>query len=212
MILTKHGGERIHRRTRMVVKDVLSLIRSGACVELGAAGGLEYLLFYSPPDTNCKVAVVSEGRSHLISVWETYFDFPEGVKRITAKLENDAHLAVRAFLMKRLSLNAKKETPSAPQGPPTEQHLFKVEVQVGRKIEFVHEIGTRPVTRKATLQSVVGALHEDLRTLVLTVEDNRERVGNPPVSYNICEWRRGRFVRQHHVTHKTLLRYIQAAA
>ena len=106
MELTQHGSERIQGRTRMVAKDVLSLISHGAVVELGGENNFEYLLFYSPFDECAKIAVVTKDRTHLVSIWEKYFYLPPGILKVNRKRERAAKEALKAFLLRRSLSNS----------------------------------------------------------------------------------------------------------
>lgn len=101
MELTKHGKDRIQGRTKLLDKDVLSIISEGAVVELGIADEKEFLLFYSPFDERCKIAIVSKGRRHLISIWGTNFHLPEGIRKPTKSLNKSALTKYRNFAFKK---------------------------------------------------------------------------------------------------------------
>lgn len=212
MELTIHGGVRIQGRTKMLAKDVLSVVASGAVVELGAAHGFEYLLFYSPPDRGCKVAVVSEGRTHLVSIWEVDFNLPQGVKPATQKRKKKARLALQALLFRRMPRPPSKEKKTKPiQVPVVPHYLVKIEVEVEDKVQFVHEVGIHSAKEAKNLYSIIGLLRPQLETIVSTIQAHREMVGDRSLAYNISFWRNGRFVKQHHIRHDTLLGYFQAA-
>ena len=103
--LTVHGSERIHGRTKMTIKDVLSVIENGAVVTLGETTECEYLLFYSPPDHCTKIAVVAAKRTYLISIWERDYFLPEGVSRPNKQRDRKAREVLSRFLFKRGTTN-----------------------------------------------------------------------------------------------------------
>ena len=111
MKLTIHGSERIFDRTKMVVRDVLSIISSNAVVELGSHGGCKYLLFYSPPDNRTKIAVVTDGRTHLVSIWESDYFLPTGLKSVNKENKRKAMHLCREFMFKRFAAAQQAERP-----------------------------------------------------------------------------------------------------
>jgi hypothetical protein len=80
MHITKHGSDHIRDRTRLEPWEVARLIKKEVFVSLGVLANSEYLLFYSPADHKCKIAVVTEDRSSLMSVWEIGFELPLGIR------------------------------------------------------------------------------------------------------------------------------------
>lgn len=102
MELTIHGSERILGRTKMLAKDVLSIISAEAVVELGRdRAGLGYLLFFSPPDQCAKIAVVSHDHMRLVSVWHSSFKVPHGVEEVTPDLARQARDIMKKYLFNK---------------------------------------------------------------------------------------------------------------
>lgn len=102
MKLTWHGTKRVYDRTKMHLNDVLSIISAGAAVDLGLVGGERYFLFYSPPNKSTKIAVVSADRMRLISIWESDYTLPSGIKRITWEMKREARILLQKFLFARI--------------------------------------------------------------------------------------------------------------
>lgn len=113
MELSYHGFERIYGRTKMLPEDVLSVISSEAAVDLGSVERRRYFLFYSPPDKDTKVAIVSEDRTRLITIWEKDYNFPVGVKRVTQKMEKEAHKFLQNFLFARIKAGSRQNNGAA---------------------------------------------------------------------------------------------------
>jgi len=111
MQLTGHGLQHIQDRTALLAKDVLSIISGGAVVNLGSTQGYEYLLFYSPSDKACKIAVMSEGRTHLVSVWNADFALSRGIRRVTRQREAQARKKLRTFIFHRATGGALQAPP-----------------------------------------------------------------------------------------------------
>ncbi len=101
MYTTHHGVERVLGRTNMVVEDVLKLIDAGAFVPLGAYKKQEYLLFYSPFDRKCKIALVAGRREFLVSVWEANYFLPDGIIRPGRKLKKLARTLLEDYILSR---------------------------------------------------------------------------------------------------------------
>lgn len=94
-----HGIERVQGRTKMLYKDVLFIIEKGAVVELGEDQGQEFLLFYSPEDRCCKVALTANKRSVLVSIWETGFRFPPSVNRPDKVMRQEAYRLLKGLIL-----------------------------------------------------------------------------------------------------------------
>jgi hypothetical protein len=103
MWLTTHGKERILGRTKMLTKDVLSILSAGAAVSLGSIDKREYLLFWSPPDQSAKIAVVSARRKKLITILKRNHGLPIGLAKVTEERERKAREALTSFLAKSQS-------------------------------------------------------------------------------------------------------------
>ena len=101
MELSNHGRERIYGRTKMLPEDVLSIVSGEAAVDLGSVERRRYFLFYSPPDRDTKVAIVSEDRTRIISIWEKDYNFPVGIRRVTQWHEKRARILLQDFLFAR---------------------------------------------------------------------------------------------------------------
>ena len=108
MELSNHGLERIYDRTKLHPDDVLSIVSAEAAVDLGVADGQRYFLFYSQPNKSTKIALVSEDRRRLISIWEKDYNLPTGVKKVTWQRERDAQTLLQAFLFARIKAKNKQ--------------------------------------------------------------------------------------------------------
>jgi len=107
MYVTKHGFERIMSRTSMVVHDILELIESDSVISLGKCHHYEYLLFYSPIDEDFKIAIVTQDRQSLISIWETFYHLPAEIQKIDQKRRKRAYHKQRDYFFSRLERNKK---------------------------------------------------------------------------------------------------------
>lgn len=207
MELTIHGLERIYGRTKMLPEDVLSIVSSGAAVPLGSDEEYAFHLFYSPPDRQVKIAVISKSGSHLVSVWKASYLLPAGVSRVTPRHEKAARSAMSDFLFKKL-----RET--ARQGTPT--HLAaRIEVRVGRKVEFVRDCGEIPISIASDYQTVVTGLYPQLAEIARLIEEHKHLVNGKQVGYTILFSRPGvpkPVLRSFTVSHaKFVSRLLQAA-
>ncbi len=108
MKLSVHGYKRIRGRTKLLAKDVLSILSGGAAIELGSAKDCEFLLFYSPPDKHTKIAVVAKNRSILVSVWESTFLLPEGILKPNFRRREAAQKAFARFVIDNSIAKANK--------------------------------------------------------------------------------------------------------
>jgi hypothetical protein len=87
----------------MLVKDVLSMLEQKAYVELGVdSQGIEYVLFYSPPDNSVKIALIDRRRLRLVSIWNRGYRTPEGVKQIRSELFHQALQKQKDFAWRNL--------------------------------------------------------------------------------------------------------------
>ena len=113
MELTGHGRGRIYSRTKMHPDDVLDVISGNATVDLGGVDGGRYLLFYSPPDGDTKIAIVSEDVGRVVTILEGSYGVPEGVKRVTRKMKKEAHKLLQDFLFARLKAKNRQSSGAA---------------------------------------------------------------------------------------------------
>ena len=164
MELTVHGSQRIFDRTKMMVKDVLSVISSDAVVKLGSANGREFLLFYSPPDRKVKIAVIDAKHAKLVSIWEADYGLPAGVRRVDDVLENAARHRFAKWTFQRL--NKHLETPEV---------QVVVEVMENRKFVNRYEVGSMPEKIGFRKDRVFRFLLPRLREIVAEMEKNRKK-------------------------------------
>jgi hypothetical protein len=170
MKLTIHGTERIQDRTKMQVRDVIALISKGAFVKLGSEGERDYVLFYSSPDKDVKIAILDRDRKNLVSVWEKDFRLPSGVSKVTRER---AHRARTAALFKTRVKEQKSE-----------RH-FKVtlEVVVGQKTVFAYECGRVPSGAVGSLEKILPFIEPALKIVVPIIESRRD-VDSAQVRYD----------------------------
>lgn len=133
MELTAHAIRRIYDRTKLFTKDALSIVTDGAVVNLGSHKGCGFLLFYSPPDNVCKIAVVSEDRRYLVSIWEKSFKLPAVLPKITPKLEREAKRLFQEFIFEKIR---PKDLPKMrPTKKPTCSHVEEPEYLNVKRVE-----------------------------------------------------------------------------
>lgn len=174
MKLTEHGSERINRRTGMTHEDVAAIVEARAGVELGQWKQFSYLLFYSPPDQDGKIAVTvkrKDGTDVLVTVWDSYFYLPKSLKRPTAVHILNAKKALHRFLLTRAY---------KPPTPGEKKALVRVVVQEGHKTAYTHEAGLIDrefiFDREAIYESQRGLLFEILRLITEHADVIRRKV------------------------------------
>jgi hypothetical protein len=210
MELTGHGSERIQSRTKMLTKDVLSIITGGAVVNLGSDNGYEYLLFYSPPDDSTKIAVVADNREHLISIWNGDFVLPTGLLRVNYKRKEAAKKALATFILKE-----SKKARTTPQTKKTPNGIaVKIQVKVDRKAVFVQDCGEYPSDRSTKREYVLSLLWPQLEPIVRDVEMLVKEDGQrKQVCYDLCLFRQktSQCFKVHTITHTKMRGRLQAA-
>lgn len=175
MELTIHGRKRILGRTKMLTKDVLALLTNGAFVSLGVVDGREYLLFYSPPDKECRIAVVSADHARLISIWGLGYHLPEGVRKASKRDQRCARDALREYLFRTMEAHFSPE-------------IFlnaKIEVQVNAKPVYEYEAGTVPLSVSERRSETFQHLEPCLRELTTAVESLRDQIEGAKVHYAV---------------------------
>ena len=67
---SSHAAKRIAQRTSMNILELMSLLDNGACVNIGQHAGSyrRHLLFFSPKDKFCYVAIQDERNGKIITV------------------------------------------------------------------------------------------------------------------------------------------------
>lgn len=90
-IFSEHAVLRIKQRTKMTPTDILNLISNGGALNMGTKPGIpkRHLLFYSPVDDNCFVAIQDESDGTVITVLPV--DYHANLAwEVTPELEDDA--------------------------------------------------------------------------------------------------------------------------
>ncbi len=164
MDLTIHSVERIQDRTNMRVRDVLALVSQNAFVRLGSDNGYEYLLFYSRPDGDVKVAVVNKDRKRLISVWEKHFNLPRGVARVTPGRIRRARELWGFYAVTQRTASRKKEW----------RFKIALEVVVGQQTVFAHECGHMPERAARSLDTALPFVMPYLESIVPIIESRAD--------------------------------------
>src|SRR6185437_11200963 len=98
MLLTQHALEHLRGRTLLLPEHVQCIIENNLVVSKGCANGYEYLLFYSPPDRIGKIAITTENRERLVSIWHEHFYLPQEVAALTLEDVPQARLLLEKFL------------------------------------------------------------------------------------------------------------------
>lgn len=201
METTMHGTDRILGRTKMVVKDVLGLIKNGAVVSLGFHKGYEFLLFYSPFDGVCKIAVVSKGREALISVWNIEYRLPKSLAKPTFKRQLRARALQQEYSYAKLSVPFK----------PKELFDVKIEVYASGRLEYVHTCPS-PIERRPLQTDYIRQLRTVLMPITSVVKEFRKR-RNVTVHYefHLINRESEQVVQKALFSHKTIQYYLQAA-
>jgi len=166
MELTRHGVWRIRGRTKMRVKDVLSIVAGGAAVRLESGSGNRYFLFYSPPDKQAKIAITSPNGMHLISIWASDFHLPAGVQAVTPRLERQARTLLEQFLFARAKGAVQRIEPRKLE--------VKIEVRVEHQVVYTHNAGQITVQEAETLGSISRALTTHLSQIARLIEAHKE--------------------------------------
>ncbi len=174
MELTQHGSERIRRRTGMTERDVVELAKARIGVELGQDKQFKYLLFFSPPDQDCKIAVTKlshDGTELLLSVWDKYYRLPSSVKRPTLKNERQARRLLHRFVAERAFKN------SAPQ---KRQKPINVRVQIlvydAGRTAFTHEVGLVERHLVKDHERALASQHDTLVHIARIIKENPDAV------------------------------------
>lgn len=191
MYKTHHGVERVFDRTKMVVEDVIKLIDADAVVPLGTAGKYEYLLFYSPFDDECKIAVTSKGREHLVSVWEANYALPRKVTKPNYMLKKIARERQRKYVINRIAKSPKL-------------YSAKILVYENGKLVFTHDCH-QEVPEYDDRVLYIARLRSELSQITGLVE--KHRTGR--VNYLVSLFEpNGAIRRSYHLNHATVLNRI----
>jgi hypothetical protein len=140
MLLTNHARERINDRTSLKPRFVLELIKEGATVSLGKTEKYEYLVFYSPFDGYCKIAVVSVDAQTIVTVWEKYYHLPKPIKRPTKSMLRKARRLYAEFAFACVQLERQKPK-QAPKVPPRLYYTVRADVTEAGTTIFSQEVG-----------------------------------------------------------------------
>ena len=203
MIVTQHGYERIQGRTKMLTKDVFTIISKGAVVELGFAEECEFLLFYSPSDAAAKIAIVSEGRGHIISIWDVDFKLPAGVTRPGRGHHSRARLALAKMITEKVEGREVNE----------ERFQVKVQVEVGTKVIYTHDAGMALLRDAESPRSAIHFFAPLLKEMAAIVDANRKRTRTRGrIMYYICLLYPGTLVSAAYygIRHEKVKKYLKA--
>jgi hypothetical protein len=164
MKITKHGAKRVYDRTAMTPEEVLFLISNEFAVRLESERSpkAHYYLFYSPPDEDTKIAVVSKDGATLITVWEKDYILSRGVQKVTPDLESKA----RALLEEAGERSGRQRLHS------------KIDVRIGPGVVYTHDCGEILFKGKRTTESVSVTLSPQLLPIATLVEENRDTSGD----------------------------------
>lgn len=210
MYLTIHGVERLQERTQMTVKEVLELVKE-CSINLGSSerGNKEYLLFYSPIDRQCKVAVVSESDDALVSVLNDHYHLPEGVQRVTTPRREKARQLYWDYFYRL-------HPPPPPQErllslSSLEPLLIKIEVRVRERKEYEYTVEGEGVVTDS-VDDLWPALVSAFREITPIVEEYKKTIPTR-VKYWIYMFRRGGKwpSRTFPLRHETVMRRLRAA-
>ena len=164
MRITKHGRTRVYGRTMMTPEEVLFLISNEFTVRLRTDrdnAGPQYHLFYSPPDADTRIAVVSGDGTTLITIWEKDYVLPRGVELVTPDLECDAE----STLLEKIEQTERRRLRG------------QIDVRVGPGSVYTHDCGEILFKGERTIESVSTVMLPRLSRIATLVEENRETSG-----------------------------------
>ncbi|MBL8158741.1 hypothetical protein JNK62_04375 [bacterium] len=167
--LTKHARERILLRTELKPENVLQLINDSAAISLGKGEIFEYLLFFSPFDLCCKIAVVSHDWGNIVSVWDEDFDLPEGILVPTERDRYKAKKLYQAFTFRRIG-----ERQQTAEGLP--YYSATIDVVVEAKTVYSHAAGEITRSQGTFKKECIKAIWKELSTLASITEENRDKL------------------------------------
>lgn len=193
---TYHGIQRVMERSKMHPDDVLLIVDAGATVLLGTFEEYDYLLFFSPQDRGCKIAVTAKEKTRLVSVWDADFHLPEGVRKPTKQDIREARRLLSNMLLGR-----------------TCQPLSMVMDVLVRGIkgtQIVREERLCGINRDEALNPSVcmQLAHETLVRIALSLGEEVARKKNRPrLAYRliVVDPASGDHVRHFEITHRTVL-------
>ncbi len=182
MELTQHARKRIQGRTSMLAEDVLYIISKNAAILLGQANGYEYLLFYSAFDRVSKIAVVSQSRSHLISVWNQRYFLPKGVGKPTKARKKAAYVAYRQIMF-----DAFLDTATLSKEDSNSATLLHTEIEISVDKKVIHSRKGPDLLmngNETALGTVVKALSEYLIPIIELAEEMKAKA-NGKIHYDL---------------------------
>lgn len=204
MELSNHGVERIQERTKMVQKDVLDVVNGGAAIELGTIAQGAFLLFYSPYDRNTKIAVVSQDRKVLVSIWENYFKLPEGIKRPSGKDHRKARIKLQDFLYQRMFPSSVKRSNA--------DYEVHIEIRSGKTVLHRHVLKYTFSKEPKDIQLLFPVLTKEMRALIAEHE-LEERDILPSDMYHFLVFQKGdtTLIRKFMMRSKNILKRFKVA-
>lgn len=203
-----HGIEHVQRRTNMTLKDMHAILGRGIFISLGTnpARESEFLLFYSPPDRECKIAVVSLDRKTLISIWDWNYKLPQGIDRVTRARRRRAKDLVRQDILKRASQAARTESYDCE---------LRVDIRAGKMIHYVYGgvLGEIP-PETIRSQSALVRFGDQLTSIMRDAEHKQKSTeGREPVYYFTIRRRdTGKEVRRWSYKHSSLQKLLATGA
>lgn len=211
MKLTKHAQERIGHRTTLKSEDVLAMITAKACVLLGRNDKVSYLLFYSPFDMLCKIAVVTRDGAKIVSVWDSDFLLPTGIPRPGKRARRQARALYDAYAQERKaeSLPDMEPVPRViPDGP---YFSAKIEVRVNRGTIYTHEIGTLTHAEGITRATCLEKIRPEIMRIAREVEGYKEKLEGP-VRYHVIlkPIKFTRMWKGYSVPHRRVVKWLEA--
>ena len=200
MLFVDHAVERLALRTKMAVEDLQMILAADAYVYLGSRGRRSFLLFYSPRDRKCKVAVIDQGWK-VVTILPRGARLPEGVDSITQARQQKAKTAFNGFVFEKFCglTDERKQCLNV-----------LVEIQIDKKPEVGVELPAIYPECAESFETLLPIILPDLYTVVRAVEESRT-VGKKKISYRIHFTYPGRvpqaFTPAHEfiLTHKKLL-------
>ncbi len=166
MWLSEHAVDRVYDRTTLTEDEVSFVLTIGAFLWLGGKQAKEFLVFYSPLDKKCFVAVVDydfvitvleEGYIEALRIW------------INGKHRKKAKKLLEDFLFKEFCRDTS----------PAERYLeVYLEIQKNGISQYTTQLGSVPLELSKSLETALPALMPELAPTALAVEEVIKEMGD----------------------------------
>jgi hypothetical protein len=184
----------------LLTKDVLFILRGEAYEPIGKdmRNDNELVLFYSPFDRECKIAVLSPEKDRVVSILGVDFHLPPGVLPVSTALTMKAKRKYRELMFGKM-----KETAKANEVAVT------LLVRKANRIIDTHECGTVPVKLSNPIDTALKYLAHSLQTIARMTAD---QYGHNTIRYELQIPNIVGEVKKHHFKHQTLVARLKASS